>query len=63
MWHGLSMPRVPPKKDHPGTLSLGKEFKSCAYVIISEERSWTSELTCKAQGKAACVDLVQEGSD
>lgn len=60
MWLGVSMPRDPPKKDHPGTPSLGK---SSAYVKISEEGSWTSELTCKAQGKGDWVDLVLEESD
>lgn len=61
---GVSLPRDPPKKDHPGTLSLGKELLElclCNRPRRGMDPGHAADL--QGSGKGDHADLVQEGHD
>lgn len=60
---GFLCPETHPRRTTQEHGLRARSCKSCAYVIIPEEGSWTTELTSKAQGKGDPVDLIQKGRD
>lgn len=54
---GVSLPRDPPKKDHPGTLSLGKELLELGLCNCPRREGWILDmpLTCKVRAKGTML--------